>query len=445
MVSHPLEIELRIVGFLFIIWACEKLTSALKFSSLLGSLIAGILLGPPLLDIVPFAESWQYIGQLGVLLLVIESGILINLDMLLDFGVRAILMAATGVIFPVALGMLLICGILGQSWKVGLAISAAFAPTSLGFATQLLKEYGIFHEKESQFICTAAIIDDVFSLLLLAQVIASTSASGAWSILSPFVSSLGSIAFGIFILYLTVRFRSRRPKISKQEDDQVDGRPSQVLFMVVLFLTSAAFSWASDALGSSALLGAFLAAIPLSQFDMAKPTWNFYMHVISPWTVRIFFAATIGFAVPKLIGAESVGWNWRALWFGILLSLTGILGKCFVGVFTYNRPKTYSSMLLLGLAMCGRGEFSFLIIGQAAKLDIVSEQDYAAAITGLLITAIISPLLFRWTLSHRENSESQTNLVKADENRIELSLEEFPRIDSPSQSPHSVNKTPPLN
>ncbi len=54
--------------------------------------------------------------------------------------------------------------------KAALAVGAALSPTSLGFSAQLLGEVGQLATPIGQLICTAAVVDDVLSLLLLAEV-----------------------------------------------------------------------------------------------------------------------------------------------------------------------------------------------------------------------------------------------------------------------------------
>eukprot|EP00475_Leptophrys_vorax_P007896 TRINITY_DN15028_c0_g1_i1.p1 TRINITY_DN15028_c0_g1~~TRINITY_DN15028_c0_g1_i1.p1 ORF type:complete len:543 (-),score=135.44 TRINITY_DN15028_c0_g1_i1:1383-3011(-) len=440
----PLEVELRIVSFLYLIWAVEKILAKFKMSPIVGQIAVGIFLGPPVLNFVPFTDAWQNFGQIGVLMLVIESGITMDIKMIREFGGWAFLMAATGVFFPVLFSFIVVTLILGSPWQTGLSVGAALAPTSLGFTAQLLKEYGRLNTKEGQFICTAAIIDDVLSLFLLTQILATQGTLSPWSLSEPTVSSLGSIAVGVLILYLMDqvfgkvidkinraegledpeeekkkekatatpmlvsmdlseqeismslsrrRHAHHQDMIMEEEMKQKLRNTGNAIYLCGVFVFATMLGEGSAYIGSSALLGAYVAAVPFARIRGTLKAWKAYMEVIVPWLMRIFFAATIGFTIPPLVG-NSVGWSLRSLWLGAIFAVLAIIGKCSTGLYTYNRPKNFSNMMILGTAMCGRGEFSYLIISMAAAQNIVSVGDYAATVVGLLLTTLLSPILF---------------------------------------------------
>jgi Kef-type K+ transport system membrane component KefB len=393
------------------------------------------------LNFVPFTDAWQNFGQIGVLLLVIESGITMDIKMIKEFGGWAFLMAATGVFFPVLFSFIVVTLILGSPWQTGLSVGAALAPTSLGFTAQLLKEYKRLNTKEGQFICTAAIIDDVLSLFLLTQILATQGTLSPWSLSEPTISSLGSIAVGVLILYLMdqvfgkVIDKINRAEGLEPEQEEVKKTTSPLLvsadiseqelsmslsrrrhahhqdmiveeeqkaklrntgnavYLCGVFIFATLLGETSAYIGSSALLGAYVAAVPFARIRGTLKAWKAYMEIIVPWLMRIFFAATIGFTIPPLVGS-SVGWSFRSLWLGAIFAVLAIIGKCFTGLYTYNRPKNFSNMMILGTAMCGRGEFSYLIISMAAAQNIVSVGDYAATVVGLLLTTLFSPILF---------------------------------------------------
>lgn len=110
--------ELRVVLLLVAVWVAELSCKPLNVSPIIGQIAAGLVVGPALLDWIPYVEAFRLLGKLGVLLLVIESGLTVDLDEVRRFGLRASLAAATGVIMPTLLSFVLYSGLLGTDWKV---------------------------------------------------------------------------------------------------------------------------------------------------------------------------------------------------------------------------------------------------------------------------------------------------------------------------------------
>lgn len=163
-----------------------------------------------------------------VLLLVIDSGLSVDVDKVQALGKRAALAAFTGVAGPVLATLAILWVFWDESWKVScvlpsavwywtkganrpvlmhafmswllnawlqaaLAAGAALAPTSLGFSAKLLAEVGQVESDMGQLICTAAVMDDVMSLVLLAEIKALQGGDvEIWEAIAPLLGSIGA-------------------------------------------------------------------------------------------------------------------------------------------------------------------------------------------------------------------------------------------------------------
>lgn len=114
-----LENELRVVLLLFSVWSTELVCKRVKISPIIGQIAAGLLVGPALLNLIPHVEAFSSLGKLGVMVLVIESGLAVDGQEIRNVGVRAFFAAATGVVLPTLLSFALYFGVLGAGWKVG--------------------------------------------------------------------------------------------------------------------------------------------------------------------------------------------------------------------------------------------------------------------------------------------------------------------------------------
>jgi hypothetical protein len=81
----------------------------------------------------------------------LEAGIEIDVGQLKQTGVRALLIAFVGSIVPLLVGFGLVMGAGIDSWKAGLAVGGAFAPTSLGVAASALGSGGVLNTPVSVF------------------------------------------------------------------------------------------------------------------------------------------------------------------------------------------------------------------------------------------------------------------------------------------------------
>jgi hypothetical protein len=169
----------------------------------------------------------------------------------------------------------------------------------------------------------------------------------------------------------------------------------------------------------SPLLGAFVAGMCFTDVPLSHLIWQQQMKRILKWMVRIFFAATVAFAIPvdKMMNGESL---MRGLVIGLV---PGILMKLVSGVaaaMPYKDAearrlaaaaspatcggKVQPLQFLVGTAMIARGEFAFLVALQASKLKraddtyMLREEVYASVTWALMCALISAPFLFKWSL-----------------------------------------------
>jgi Kef-type K+ transport system membrane component KefB len=155
-----------IVFFTCIYVAGQIASRLLRMPDLVGEIVAGILLGPPLADYVPNPEAFVLLGEVGLVLLVVEAGIDIDVSTLKLIGTRGFLIAIVGSILPIAIGILVAVLLAGTGdIKSVLSAGAVFGPTSLGIALNILRSGGILNTPVGQLIVSAAVIDDMIALI----------------------------------------------------------------------------------------------------------------------------------------------------------------------------------------------------------------------------------------------------------------------------------------
>lgn len=194
--------------FLSLIWIMGFLGEKLLFMpSLVGQIFAGIIFGPPFADIVPNPSAFVLLGEIGLVLLVVEAGVDIDVMTLKLIGKRGVIIAVIGSILPIGIAMSLAFA-MGYDDKQAIAAGAAFGPTSLGIAMNILRTGKIINTPTGQLIVAAAIIDDMIALIILSQLGGLVGDINVWGVLSPIISALCFLCIGgyLALFYLPSKY-----------------------------------------------------------------------------------------------------------------------------------------------------------------------------------------------------------------------------------------------
>lgn len=296
----------------------------LRMPSLVGEIFAGILLGPNLAEYVPHPISFVMLGEIGLILLVIEAGIDIDLTTLKLIGSRGLIIAIIGSVLPIAIAIALAFAI-GTNTTGSIAAGACFGPTSLGIAMNILRQGKIVNTPVGQLIVSAAVIDDMIALIILSQLSALSGDAGVASIVIPIVSALGFLVIGgIIAVTVLPQFLDRYffPRIKKENH----GSAGLGLMFLILFAMMPATYYAK----SSFLMGAFLSGLVFCRNHDVHVRFVSQFKRLLQWLMRIFFAASIGFQVPiKDFGSGKV------IGYGLLFTIA-LTGKLAVGFLVPN-------------------------------------------------------------------------------------------------------------
>jgi len=229
---------------------------------LVGEIVAGFMLGPPFADYVPFAPALVLIGEIGLIALILEAGIELDVVQLRQTGTKALAIGFTGSMLPLLTGIGI--GIAnGEDFKGALAIGASFSPTSLGVAASALSSGGMLNTPVGQLIVASCVIDDVLGLILLSmfQVLVKDDPK----IIEYFIPLISSFGFLIVLGYSGVTWIPRMI-----QDKYLPLFPKKFQEVAMLGLLAAfcmAYLPLLNYTKASYLTGAFLAGATVSTCD----------------------------------------------------------------------------------------------------------------------------------------------------------------------------------
>jgi Kef-type K+ transport system membrane component KefB len=176
-------------------------------------------------------------------------------------------------------------------------------------------------------------------------------------------------------------------------------------FMSVVTAFTLAATYGAQRAGSTYLLGTYMAGIVVSAFDTAEDAWEHSVgDAIRPWAGRLFFTATVGFAIPLRALVDPSN-----MLCGFVLTIAAILGKFLTGLWSAS-PKSEGYMLLfvqVGSAMVGRGELGFVVAKMALAMGLLHEKSFSACIWALLLATILGPFMFQFFLRYDKPEKNE--------------------------------------
>ena len=136
--------------------------------SVIGELVAGIVIGPSILGLVEISNPIHLLAQIGIILLLFEVGIETDIGHLSSAGVKALIVAVGGVVLPFILGFLISFYFFDFSLLASLFIASTLTATSIGITLRVLRDLKKQNSHEAQIIIGAAVVDDIIGIVLLA-------------------------------------------------------------------------------------------------------------------------------------------------------------------------------------------------------------------------------------------------------------------------------------
>lgn len=361
------------------------ISKALGLPQVVGSLIAGLLIGPCVLSWVHPSETLRIIAELGVILIMFSAGLETNTKDLKETGVASLLVAAAGVILPLGCGFLIAAAFNGgfkgiDSFQIlkYVFIGIVMTATSVSITVETLRELGKLRSKAGTIILSAAIIDDVIGIILLSMIIGfkNPDVKPVEAVLKTVIFFVLAIGVGVGIHYLFKWLNKRFPHT----------RRLPILGLVICFLYAFV---AERFFGVADITGAYLAGIMMSglkesEYIDRKIEINSYM-IFAP----VFFAS-IG------INANFSGFNVNMVWFSLAFVAVAIVTKL-IGCFGAAKLLKYDikESLVVGVGMIARGEVCLIVLQKGIAVGFISSEYLAMGVLLVIVSSFLAPILLK--------------------------------------------------
>lgn len=390
MLSYNYLLDLALI--LLSTKALGIITKKFKMPQVVGALLAGLVFGPAILNILKETNFIIQLAELGVILLMFSAGMETDLTELKKTGKASFIIAIFGVLIPLIGGFLVAyifssldnstTNTLLQNIFIGVILTA----TSVSITVETLKEMGKLNTSAGTAILGAAIIDDILGIVLLTIISSMTNSSvNVWFVLLKivvyfiFVIGVGVIVYKLFDTWMKYENGDKRRFIT-----------AALVFCLLLSYIS------EEIFGVADITGAFIAGLIISNVYRKEYVAR-RLDIISYSLLSQVFFASIGLKVA--LDNMSIG----IVFFVITLTIVAILTKTIgAGIGAKICKFSNRECVQIGTGMVSRGEVALIVASKGAELGLLSNIMLGPIVIVVVVSTMISPILLNIAFKDKE-------------------------------------------
>ena len=363
--------------------------------SVIGEIIAGIVLGPSLLGLyfpefsstlfpVESLGNLKFLSQIGLILFMFVIGMELDLKVLKNKANDAVVISHASIVIPFALGIGLSYFVYNQFAPEGvkflsfsLFMGIALSITAFPVLARIVQERGIHKTKLGAIVITCAAADDITAWCILAVVIAIVKAG-------TFVSSLYIIMLAILyvvaMIFIVKPFLKRIGDLYGSKDTII--KPVVAIFFLVLILSS----YATEVIGIHALFGAFMTGAIMP--DVSKFRTIFIEKVEDVALILLLPLFFVFTGLKTEIGLLNDPYLWKVTGFIILVAVVGkFLGSALAAKFV---GQSWRDSLTIGALMNTRGLMELIVLNIGLELKVLTPEVFTMMVIMALVTTFMT-------------------------------------------------------
>lgn len=423
----------QLVALLVLARLLGRALSAVGQPSVIGELLAGVVLGPSILGrSVPGISSWLFpedavqgamlysLAWFGLLLLLASTGFESDLDVIRRLGRPVVYVTIGSLVLPLAGGVLTGAtapdDLLGpDATRVGFAafLAVALSISSLPVVAKVLAELGLVRRNVGQLILAVAVANDVVGWILLGLVVGLAESDG-FAADDLLLTVTGVLLFVGLALTVGQQFTDR---LLRSVATSSPTATSPVFVIIVLVLGAGALTqW----MGVEAVLGAFIAGLIVGRSRWRDERALRLVDSLAHGLLAPLFFATAGLRIDLGVFADPTVAIWSVVIVGVA-SLTKLAGAT-IGARASGLPRREG--FALGAALNARGALEIVIASIGLSLGVLNDASYGAIVIMAVVTSLAAPPLIRLALTGWEGTEDEQQRLHAEEvarNRIVIS------------------------
>jgi len=376
------------------------ITEKLRLSSIVGYLIAGIVIGPYTPGFVGDQEMALQFAEIGVVLLMFGVGLHFDLRDLLAVKKIALPGAVGQIIAATALGTVAAVAA-GWTTAEGVVLGIAISVASTVVLVRVLTDNDVLHTTQGHIAVGWLIVEDIFTVLVLVVlpaaadilvdggaaegVAAAGEAVAAHGAGEGIAASLGMAVLRIGVLAALVLGAGKR--VIPPLLNLVARTRSRELFTLCVLAIALAIATGALYLGVSVALGAFLAGMVVGRTEVSHQAATDALPMRDAFAVVFFVSVGMLFDPRVLVD--------QPLYLAVLLAIVLIAKPLTAMAIVWGLRYSFRNALTVGIALAQVGEFSFLLATEAIDHQLMSEEGRSLLVATAIISITLNPLIFR--------------------------------------------------
>ncbi len=354
--------------------------------SVIGQILAGILLGIPILENLFFADAStllivDFMATLGILLLLFLAGLEIDINKVIETSRDSILISVSSALVPFIIGFAFIMVFLPDyGFLTALIFGGAMMVTSEGTKVKVLMDLNSLNTHLGAVMLAAGAIDDVFEVLFLSLVVIMSKGG------SFFELAMIPAEMAIFIVIAFISFKAISKALHYLEKAPSD--ESELFSIVMIFvLVLAALS---ETLNVGYLIGAIIGGF-LLQISMKSISRRHKRDLVN--TIKLI---GLGFVVPFFFVSVGITFDLSSFFSNTNLIIATVIIACLGKMVGTLIVKPLSSLSLkqlyyVGWAMNSRGAAELVIALVAVQYGLIPSEVFSALVAMSIVTTVIFP------------------------------------------------------
>lgn len=380
---------------LLIILLAPIIMGKLRIPHIIGMVLAGVVVGKYGLNILVRDNSFELFGRVGLYYIMFLAALEMDMESIRKNRNRLLIFALLTFTVPLLLTYFMGIHLLNYGITASLLLGCIMASNTL-VAYPIVSRYGLQRKPSVTLSVGSSIISLIFSLIMLAAIVASNKGEGSIGFWLFFVSKFVIYcAAAIFLLPRLTRWFLRRYS---------DAVMQFIFVLASLFLCAAL----SAAIGLEGIFGAFLSGLIL----------NRYIPSVSPLKNRLEFIGNAVFipyfliGVGMLINVRLLFTGGGILWAVICITLFGTLGKAiaaYAACFGFRMPISSGHMMFGMTSAHAAGAIAMVMVG----MNLLGE-DGAPLVSAQMLNAVIVMILFTCIISSVITEQSAQRIILRD-------------------------------
>jgi len=371
-----LQILILLTASVCVIAAVRKLA----LPAILGYLAVGMLLGPHALALAANNETTQLLADFGVVFLVFTLGLEFSLPRLVAMRWEVIGVGGAQVLITTGIIAAGAVTIFGVEPAVAVVIGGAVAMSSTAIIIAQLTEQSENNRTHGRLAVAICLFQDLSFPFLLA-LISALSRGGRTADAMHILSAIGIAALALMLVLAAGRWLLRPLFLI------IAGVRSAELFSLAVLLAVLASAWATQAVGLSLALGAFLAGMMLAETE--------FRHQIEA-TIRSYREILLGLFFITVGMLLDVGLLLRQLLLvtAILVGML-LLKAAVVAVVAKPATKSWFKSLRTGVVVAQGGEFGFALLTLLLRRELLDAAIVQPLLAATVLSMVLSPIIIR--------------------------------------------------